>query len=301
MVAQMNEAQMNVADKSFFSRSPLHRFSRLPYHRFSLSPRLPVSLSHVFVLLCLLLPSTPLYSLEIPLDFHGRGLIGKYLNSDTARYHIDASVGLYCTMLRVKDFSFFVYYRDDLEVARTGGGVVFDPRYAHYYLASGFDYFLPRVFLRLDYTHDCVHDIDYEVEGTPIFNRFRFQIASKDFHYSNYLASSQKFLWSWQFTYYAHWQYQGWDINAGADYNYDTAIELAFKIMKSTRFGSEVIPRFQVARGDTSFYHQDLVKLIAYYMNNHSRLGLELSYNILNNDPIKNPEHLWLLSIFAEF
>lgn len=255
----------------------------------------------IIIFFLTLLSPLHLHSFEIPLDIHGRGYLGNYLNSDTSRYNMDASVEVYCAILRHGDFSFFIRYRDDLDMAKQQGGVTLDPRYVHYYITGGFDYLSKPLFFSAYFIHDCVHDIDYDVEGTPVFNRFRFQIASSDFHPSLRLCTMQRFMWSLDIGLYPHWQYHGYDINAGADYKYDVIIDMIFKVLERTHFGIDLHPTFQIAKGDTSFYHQHVARLKTYYTNHHKRIGIGLDYNIVNNDPIKSPEKLWLLSLFVEF
>lgn len=253
-------------------------------------------------LLVLLLPLF-LYGLglEVPLEFHGSGFLGKYLNSDTIRYNMDASVELFCTLLKYKNISFFVRYQDDLDMAEQKGGVALDPRYTHYYISGGFDYVTQHILFTTYFMHDCVHDIDYDVSGTPVFNRFRLRCASADFHDSRRLCTSQKFLWSFDVGLYPHWTYHGWDINAGADYNYDAILELFVNIFQKNYIGVALNPTFNIARGDTMIYHQHVIRLMSYFTNTTGRIGLRLDYNLYNNDPIKNPDKLWLLSLFLGF
>ena len=257
----------------------------------------------------LLLPYLLLNALEIPIDFHGRGYLGKYLNSDTIRYNMDASIDLHCTMIKHKSFSFFMRYRDDLDMAEQRGGVSLDPRYAHYYITGGFDYLTENFLFAFYFMHDCVHDIDYDVEGTPVFNRFRLQFAHADYHPKARYNLLPIIKWSVELGYYPHWKYRGWDINAGADYQYDISVNgiievfwPSFFLLKRLDYGITLEPSFQITRGDTCFYHQHLLRLTAYYAQNpRRRVGLALDYNIWNNDPIKNPDKLWLLSLFVAF
>ena len=258
--------------------------------------------SVVFTIFALLaLPSSLLISFDIPLDFHGGGLFGKYLNSDTTRYNVDASVELHCTLLRHGNASMFVFYRDDLDMAEQKGGVSLDPRYAHYYLVGGLDYFLSDFVLTGYFMHDCVHDIDYDVEGTPVFNRFRLRFAPSDFHYSTRLKTKRRFLWSVDLGYYPHWDYSGWDINSGADYKYDATLEFMLNFFANNKFGVDAKPKFTVIKGDTTYYHRHVLRFMGYFRRNARRFGLSLDYNLYNTDPIKNPDKLWLLSIYLEF
>ena len=254
-----------------------------------------------FAFFVLVFPFSPLYSLEVPLEFHGRAFLGKYLNSDTTLYNMEASIGLYCTILRQKNFSLFMHYQDDLDMAEQKGGVSLDPRYAHYYIVCGVDYLTTDYLLAGYFMHDCIHDIDYEIEGTPVFNRFRLQIAHADFHYSKRLLTSKRFLWSMELGFYPHWEYHGWDINAGADYKYEMNIKSVFDILRKGNFGVNIGTVFHITKGDSCFYHQHMLQFKTYYRNNGKRIGLELDYNIWNNDPIKAPDKLWLLSIFVEY
>ena len=247
------------------------------------------------------IPLVMVAALEIPLEFHGSGSLGKYLNSDTVRYNMDASVELYVSLLRHHDFSFFVQYRDDLDMAEQKGGVSLDPRYAHYYIVGGFDYLFDKVFCAMYFMHDCIHDIDFEVEGTPVFNRLRFMVADADMHATRQLSSCKRFLWGLQIGIYPHLEYSGWDINAGADYQYDMILDLSVHILKRKTYGLFIDPHMHVTKGDTILYHQHRVVGGAYLQSAKGRIGLAATYHVWNNDVIKDPDKLWLLSIFLEF
>lgn len=240
-------------------------------------------------------------ALEFPFDIHGRGLFGKYLNSDTTRFNLDASVYIYCTTLKHGPLSGYVFYRDDLDMAEQTGGVSIDPRYAHYYIAGGMDWALAGHVITGYFMHDCVHDIDHDVEGTPVFNRFRLRFAPADFHYVTRLTTNKKFLWSVELGYYPHWSYHGWDINSGADYTHEIALDLRYNIVGGRRFGLDFRPSFAVTRGDTAFYHDHILRLQSFYKAGARRIGLSLDHFLFTNDPIKSPDKLWLLSIFLEF
>jgi hypothetical protein len=249
----------------------------------------------------MLFPVSLLIALEVPLEFHGGGFMGKYMNSDTIRYNLDASFEIYCTTLRHRNISTYVFYRDDLDMAEQTGGVSIDPRYAHYYIAFGLDYFFSNYVITGYFVHDCIHDIDYDVEGTPVFNRFRLKLAPHDYHYSSRLKTAKRFLWSVDIGYYPHWDYAGWDINSGADYRYDVALNFMFNVVSSDDFGIDLKPRFLFTKGDTTVYHQHRIGLLGYYKKSARRIGLSLDYNLYNNDPLKSPNKLWLFSVYLEF
>jgi hypothetical protein len=244
---------------------------------------------------------TALFAVEIPLDFHGRGMVSKYLNAHSARYNMDAIIELYCTVVKLDDFAFYLNYRDDLDMALQSGGVSFDPRFAHYYMAGGFDYFLRSYFARFYFVHDCVHDIDSLVPGTPVFNRFRLQFGDGDFHYSRWPEPARRFIWSLSLGVYPHFPYHGWDINAGADYNFETIMEVNINLFKNRFFAADLNPKFHFIMGDTCLYQQHLTRLLFYYHHYGKRFGVSFDYNLKNNDPIKNPDKLWLLSTYIEF
>jgi hypothetical protein len=241
------------------------------------------------------------YALHVPLDFHGGGFLGKYLNSDTTRYNMDASIKIYCTILRHKGGTFYAEYRDDLDMAEQTGGVSLDPRYAHYYITGGFDYTMLSLFTALYFVHDCVHDIDYDVEGTPVFNRFRLQCADVNFHPRNRYTTTDDIRWNIEIGIYPHLKYHGWDINAGADYRYEGIVEIVWEWFTKGKIGSAFHPRLHITRGDSTWYHQHTASVEVYYAVNGKRIGTELLYNIWNNDPIKDPDKLWLLSLFLAF
>ena len=256
---------------------------------------------NIFWCLILILLPYSLSGFDIPLRFSGRAFLGKYLNSDTSRYNMDASVKLYCTVIEQGPFSFFLDYQDDLDMAHQKGGVSLDPRYAHYYITGGFNYLNKAIYIAGYLIHDCIHDIDYDTPGTPVFNRFRIRIAAPDFHPLLRLKSTKRFIWSIDLGAYPHWKYHGWDINAGGDYRYDILVKSRLSIFKNSLFGVELAPEFHFTWGDTSLYHQHLARLQLYYSNLSRRIGIECSYHLYNNDSIKNPDKLWILSVFVEF
>lgn len=254
------------------------------------------------ILLCVvLLPYSLCHSLEVPLEFHGGGFFGKYLNSDTSRFNFDSSFEIYLNTLKHGPFSTYVFYRDDLDMAEQTGGVSIDPRYGHYYIVGGLDYFLTDFVVTGYFVHDCIHDIDYEVEGTPVFNRFRLRFAPRDFHYSTRLETGKRFLWSIDFGYYPHWSFHGWDINAGADYNFDVMVKAIYNFYSNDNFGMDFLPDLTIATCDTTLYHRHVIGLKTYYKRSAKRFGLSLDYFAYVNDPIKSPNKLWLLSIYTEF
>ncbi|MEO0142481.1 MAG: hypothetical protein ABIL15_03915 [candidate division WOR-3 bacterium] len=237
-------------------------------------------------------------ALKFPLELHCYAHFGRYLTAALSRYYMDSSVSLSGTFIEYNNFLFFLNYQDDLEV-KGGDGVLFDPRYVHYYIAGGFDYLFNPVFIRLCYIHDCFHNIDSLSTQKPIFNRFRFQIGSVDFHYSRSVKTFRRLLLSLYYTYYAHWQYHGWDINAGADYNYDFALQGRINFFNTGSFGGDFVPDFLIARGESLWYQQHLFKLLFYYKSNScNRLGVGLIYNLFNNDPIRSPDRLWQFIVF---
>ena len=254
-----------------------------------------------FYCLLMLIPLASLYSLEVPLEFHGGGFMGKYMNSDTIRYNLDASFEIYSILLRHRSVSMYVYYRDDLDMAEQTGGVSIDPRYTHYYIAFGFDHFFTNYVLSGYFVHDCIHDIDYDVEGTPVFNRFRLRLSPRDYHYSLRLKTIKRFLWAVDVGYYPHWNYAGWDINSGADYRYDIGLDFMVNLLSSHNLGVDLEPRFLFTKGDTTLYHKHVVGLLGYYKRSGRRIGISLDYNLYTNDPLKSPNRLWLLSLYLEF
>jgi hypothetical protein len=253
------------------------------------------------ILSIMVIPVSLLMALEVPLEFHGGGTFGKYLNSDTTRFNFDASIGLYCVTLRHGPLSTYVHYRDDLDMAEQSGGVSIDPRYVHYYIVAGLDYFFAGYVITTYFVHDCVHDIDYDVEGTPVFNRFRILFSPQEYHFTERLRTTRRFLWSVDLGYYPDWDYHGWDINAGADYQYDIIMKAMLNLYRARTFGLDLKPSFTIAKGDTTYYHQHLIGLQGYYTKGNRRIGLSLDYNLYNNDPIKSPDKLWLLSLYIEF
>lgn len=248
-----------------------------------------------------ILLSSLVCSIEFPLEFNGRVFLGKYLNSDTTRFNMDASAQMRCTMVKYKKLSFYMEYRDDLDMAEQKGGVSLDPRYSHYYITAGFEYHFSKIFCHFSFIHDCVHDIDYEVEGTPVFNRISILFAHNGYHPKNAVLTGEKFLWAFDTKLYPHWKYHGWDINAGADYQFDFNIDLIYKFFDKKSLGAFTNLNLLVCKGDTTLYHQDFIRANFFYKNSSRRIGFELKYNFYNNDPIKNPGGLWLFSAFVEF
>ena len=124
-------------------------------------------------------------------------------------------------------------YRDDLDMAEQKGGVSLDPRYSHYYVTGGFEYQFNKFFSQFSFIHDCIHDIDYEVEGTPVFNRLSFLFASAEYHPAMAIITEKKILWAIGSKLYPHARYHGWDINSGADYQYEFTLDAILKILNN--------------------------------------------------------------------
>lgn len=244
---------------------------------------------------------TVLFGIDFPLEFNGRAFLGKYLNSDTTRFNMDASAQLRCTIARYKNFYFYMEYRDELDMAEQKGGVSLDPRYSHYYVIGGFEYRFTKFYSHLSLIHDCIHDIDHEVEGTPVFNRISLLFANLGYHPANIIITDDRFLWAINIKFYPHWRYHGWDINAGADYLYDLGVDLIYNFWNTKNFGLSSNLNLLICRSDSTVYHQDFIRTNLFYKKDTRRIGVELKYNIYNNDPIKNPGGLWLLSAFVEF
>ncbi len=253
-------------------------------------------------LLCCFLCAPPLIkAVEIPLEFHGGGGISKYINSRSARYNLDVVADIYCAVIRYRGLSYYLNYRDELDMGLQTGGVTFDPRNVHYAIITGADYCWPNWFGRFYFMHDCYHDIDRLVDGTPVFNRFRFQVGHRDFHYARAAAPRARFAAALTTGLYPHLSYHGWDINAGADFNYDIIIEGLAVLYRQAGLAINFQPKFHFTRGDSIWYHQHLLRLLVYYQTHGRRIGISLDYHLYNNDPIKSPDKLWLYSIYIEF
>jgi hypothetical protein len=240
-------------------------------------------------------------ALEVPLDFHGSLSAAEYLNSDSSRFNLDVSIDLYATLLRHNDISLYLRYRDDLDMGEQHKGITLDPRYTHYYIAFGIDYFRQNLLFSTYYMHDCVHIIDTLLDEAPVFNRFKFSVADAHMHRSLRQTTNKRFLWGVELGIYPHIIYNGWDINAGADYEFDLAVNTTFTVWRKGNIGVDFNPVFQIAKGDTSWYHQDVLHLNAFYVTRNARIGLGLIYHLWNNDPIKGPDKLWLLSLYGAF
>ncbi len=266
---------------------------------------LPLAICHVRSIFCLLTFALCLTSsamaLEVPVELHGSLSAAEYLNSDSSRFNMDVSMDVYVTLARHEDISLFVRYRDDLDMGEQHHGITLDPRYTHYYVAFGIDYFREQLLFSTYYMHDCVHLIDAEIDEAPVFNRFRISAADAHMHRSLRQRTKKRFLWSAELGVYPHVQYNGWDINAGADYEFDLTINTTVTLWRTGNFGTDFNPIFQIAKGDTSWYHQDVLHANTYYAAKSGRIGLGISYHLWNNDPIKGPDKLWLLSLYCAF
>ena len=267
----------------------------------SLSPCPPASLSVLF--LVSLMPFLLVYPSNFPLDLHGYAFFGKYLNSDTSAYYIDVSTDFYCTLMKYDRLSLFIRYRDDLDVAGwPESGVIFDPQRAHYYMVMGMDYFFSTVLVSGYFMHDCIHFLDHNADGTPIFNRFKLSLGAPDFHYSLQLSTNKKILWRTTFGWYPGWQYHNWAVNYGADYQYDLFFDLVASLLKKSNIAVSINTSLGFAKADSNFYQQHMAQIACSYLSGHGgAIGTSLAYNIYNNDPLKSPDRLWLLSIFFQF
>lgn len=241
--------------------------------------------------------------LDFPLDLHGTAGIGKYLNSDTARYFLDLTTDFYCTVLAHEPVSVFIRYRDDLDVAGwPEQGVLFDPQRAHYHIAIGTDAFLGPVLVTGFFMHDCVHRIDSSSGEAPIFNRLKIALGAPDLHYARQTQSRNRLLWRVTAGWYPGWQYHDWSVNAGADYRYDLVVDLRLRVAAKGFLSADFCPSFNFTRSDSASYQQHALELDACLTNRSGRaFGVGLVYNLKNNDPIKSPDRLWLLKAFLSF
>lgn len=111
---------------------------------------------------------------------YSSGYVGKYLPALSERYNADAGLGIWVDVLEFGRHAWYIYYRDDLEMARQTGNVVFDPRYAHWDAGMGFKFFWRDYLARFHYAHDCLHMIDIRPDANKaVFNRFKFSVGSE--------------------------------------------------------------------------------------------------------------------------
>ncbi|HEX7321244.1 MAG TPA: hypothetical protein VF399_12920 [bacterium] len=242
-------------------------------------------------------------AVEFPLDLYGRAHFGKYLNSDTSLYYLDVSTDFYCTVMRHRSASVFIRYRDDLDVAGSPqNGVLFDPRRLHYYFVLGTEYRCAPALFTLYFMHDCVHLIDVESGIKPIFNRLKLSAGAPDFQVSREMRTTQKILWQLTVGWYPGWQYHSWSINSGADYKWDAFGDLRVGLIKGTNYAVRFLTTLGAAIADSSNYYQTTVGAECCYLSARGNAaGLNLTYTLYNNDPIKSTDKLWLLSAFFQF
>ncbi len=242
-------------------------------------------------------------AVEFPLDLYGRAHFGKYLNSDTSLYYLDVSADFYCTVMRHRSASVFIRYRDDLDVAGyPSNGVLFDPRRAHYYFVLGTEYRFAPALLTLYFMHDCVHLIDFESGVKPIFNRFKLSAGAPGFQVNREMRTEQKILWQLTLGWYPGWQYHSWSINSGADYKWDAFGDIRAMLFKRTNFAVRFLTTLGAAMADSNNYYQTTAGAECCYLSARGNAaGLNLTYTLYSNDPIKSPDKLWLLSAFFQF
>lgn len=237
------------------------------------------------------------------IEAHGRGYMAKYIPDDTL-YNSDASIEVFCDFLRFCKVKVFLDYQNDMYMGKQKDKAIsLDPRYAHYYLAPGVTIDINNLILTGCIVHDCLHDIDVENPGTPVFNRFRLLLEPKGFHIRN--RSKIKLenpVWRLMLGSYPQipWIY-AWT-NWGADYKYEMKFDFLAPLISrdgfylGVGFSSDVIKR-----GQRGFYQRHIIKTELAFYGGNGLFAPFINYHIFSNDPLKNPGGMAIIGIEVTF
>ncbi|HIE06014.1 MAG TPA: hypothetical protein EYP58_04355 [bacterium (Candidatus Stahlbacteria)] len=236
-------------------------------------------------------------------EAHGMGYMAKYFPNDTL-YNSDAAIEVYCDLLKFGRFRIFIDYRDELYMGQQENKAIsLDPRYAHYFLTPGVTFDWNDLILTGCIVHDCMHDIDIENPGTPVFNRFRLMIEPEEFHIRNRSQRELKKIgWRLMIGSYPQlpWIY-AWT-NWGADYKYEMQLDLLAPVFSTNRcrlgigFSSNVIKREH--RG---FYQRHIIRSEFAFFGRYGLFSPFISYFIYSDDPLKNPGGMGIFGIEVVF
>ncbi len=123
--------------------------------------------------------------------FHGDGWIGKYYGKpvkeeDSTRYNMDTSVWLSVNIYETHNLNFYIMYRDDLDMAKQVGNIVFDPYLSHYWISGGVYFWMNKFYINPYITHDCIHIIDRPLDSLVgagikvVFNRLKIRMGNSN-------------------------------------------------------------------------------------------------------------------------
>ncbi|RKX69890.1 hypothetical protein DRP53_06745 [candidate division WOR-3 bacterium] len=242
-----------------------------------------------------------LFSLLV--ETHGRGYIAKYIPDDSL-YNSDAAVEVYCDLFQFKALRFFIDYRNELYMGKQPDKAIsLDPRLVHYYLTPGFTFDIGDLILTACIVHDCIHDIDVENPGTPVFNRFRLLLEPAAFHLRNRGRDhNSRPLWRLMIGSYPQFpSIYAWT-NWGADYKYEIKLDLLLPIIARSgfRFGL-LFSSHAIRRKERNFYQRHVIRTELALYGRRGAFVPFLSYFLYSDDPLKNPDRMSILGIEVIF
>lgn len=242
-----------------------------------------------------------LAGLELPMEVHGLGSMGKYFGH-SKRYNIDATIDVYADLVRFGRLTLSAEYRHDLDMASgQEEGVTFDPKYVHYYIIPGLDLEMNSFVLTGRLIHDCFHMVDLENPSAPVFNRIRFGIMPRAHHWRRFVEDNPAFSWRAECGFYPQWQFYKW-MNWGTDYRRDLLLEVNQRAFRhgswGLRWGLSLDFNQRMWGG---FYHNHRVRLNGYYRSRRGIFNILYEYYLYATDPLKAPNRMGILCLGVQF
>jgi hypothetical protein len=241
--------------------------------------------------------------LSLLIETHGRGYIAKYYPDDSI-YNSDAVVEVYCDIFKFGDFRIFIDFRSDLYMGKQPDKPIsLDPRYAHYYITPGLTVDINDLIITGCIVHDCLHDIDVENPGTPVFNRFRLIIELEEFHI-RHRSEQPPVRPNWRFMVGSYPEFPSiyaWT-NWGADYKYEMAFEVLIPVINRPKsylgldFSSHVI-----RRKERNFYQRHNLRGEFAFYGRSGILIPFINYTFYSDDPLTSPGQMGIIGLEIVF
>ncbi|HID31912.1 MAG TPA: hypothetical protein EYP24_00855 [bacterium (Candidatus Stahlbacteria)] len=232
-------------------------------------------------------------------ETHGRGFLAKYFPDDSI-YNSDAVIEVKCDILKFGNIRFFIDFRNDLYMGKQPDKPVsLDPRNAHYYLTPGLSMDINDLILTGCIVHDCIHDIDIENPGTPVFNRFRFIIEPGGFNIRNRSRRVvDQPLWRLMLGSYPRFpSIYAWT-NWGADYKYEMRLDLLTPIVKKNRsYLGLGLSSHVIRREERGFYQRHIIRGEWALYGSDGIFMPFISYTIYSDDPLRSPGQMGVFGI----
>lgn len=241
--------------------------------------------------------------IEFSLNPEGAIYIFKYLGN-SKRYNMDVGAELKIDFIKYGNFTFFISYINELDMAEQIGNISLDPYYGHWYITFGSEMNFKKLVFFGHITHDCFHSIDRTPDSNKVvFNRFSIGIGSISFFpgYKVYRDAG----WRFSYTYYPHSVFI--DYLNSTDMWHDFSLFFKKRILWHNNFfiggGVNVLitiwfnEKYPEGFSETNI----LLNFETGYQKHESALSFTIEYFPWANYHFKAPHKLWRLGMVYVF